>query len=234
MNLGHILGCPYIHIRLAGEIFQLLRMLTQISGSTYKICFMELYVRNNAPGTSVLVKKLAKNFMTPLAAYRFINKMYYNKHLNILFCLDTFKSHVHNDQCSSYTLQITMNIYNVLGNELEKIDELKTAIPNISDKNRLRIMLSKVYKLFLNITVQMIKQQFHYDQSVTSMEFEQEMDTILTKVNAYIQRFVTRSDTQSRQERSLIFSATMSVVSGLVQLGNVTKTDDLNKICIEY
>ncbi len=97
--------------------------------------------------------------------------MYYNKHLNVLFCLDTFKSHVRNDQWSYYTLQIIMNIYDVLGNDLEKIDKLKMAIPNISDKNRLRIMLPKVYRLFLNITVQMIKQQFHYDQSVSSSEF---------------------------------------------------------------
>ncbi len=43
----------------------------------------------------------------------------------------------------------------------------------------------------------MIKQQFHYDQSVSSSEFEQEMDAILAEV-----RFVTRSDTPSRQKRS--------------------------------
>ncbi len=61
--------------------------------------------------------------MTPLAACHFIRKMYYNKHLNVSFCLDTFKSHVHNEQWSYYTLQIIMNIYNVLGNDLEKIDE---------------------------------------------------------------------------------------------------------------
>ncbi len=47
-------------------------------------------------------------------------------------------------------------------------------------------MLPKVYRRFLNITVQMIKEQFHYDQSVSSMEFEHEIDTILTKINAYI------------------------------------------------
>ncbi len=60
-------------------------------------------------------------------------------------------------------------------------------------------MLPKVYRLFLNITVQMIKEQFHYDQSVSSMEFEYEIDAILTEVNAYIPRFVTRSDTPNRQ-----------------------------------
>ncbi len=149
--------------------------------------------------------------------------MYYNKYFNMSFCLDTFKSHVHNDQWSYYTLQIIMNIYDVLGNYLEKIDELKTAIPNISDKNRLRIMLPNVYRLFLNITVQMIKEQFHYDQSVSSMEFEHEIDAILTEVNAYIPRFVTRSDTPNRQERSLIFGASMNVVSGLFSAWNFYK-----------
>ncbi len=99
---------------------------------------------NNASGSSVLAKKLAKNFMTPIAACHFINKMYYNKHLNMSFCLDTFKSHVQNDQWSYYTLQIIMNIYDVLGNDFEKINKLKT---NISDKNRLRNMLPKVYRL---------------------------------------------------------------------------------------
>ncbi len=80
-------------------------------------------IRNNASGNSVLAKKLAKNFIAPLEACHFINKMYYNKHLNISFCLDTFKSHVQNDQWSYYTSQIIMNIYDVSGNDLEKIDE---------------------------------------------------------------------------------------------------------------
>ncbi len=85
------------------------------------------------------------------------------------FCLDTFKSHVHNDQWSYYTLQIIMNIYDVLGNGLENIDKLHKSIPNIGDINRLRLMLPKVHRLFLNITVQIIKEQLHYDQSVSSM-----------------------------------------------------------------
>ncbi len=91
-----------------------------------------------------------------------------------------------------------------------------------------------VDRLFLNITVQMIKQQFHYDQSASSLEFEQKIDAILTEVNSYIPRFVTRSDTPSRQERCLIFGEAMSVVSELFQLANFTKTDNLNKICIEH
>ncbi len=128
--------------------------------------------------------------------------MYYNKQLNTTFCLDTFKSHVHNDQWSSYTLQIIINICDILGNDLEKLEELKAAIPKINDKNRLRIMLPKFYKLFLNVTVQMMKGQFHYDQSVSSMEFEKEIDAILTEVNSYIPRFITRSETPNRQEIS--------------------------------
>ncbi len=80
--------------------------------------------------------------------------------MNVSFSLDTFKSHVHNDQWSYYTLEIIMNVYNVLGNELENIEELNKAIPKIGDKNRLRLMLPKEYRLFLNITVQMIKEQF--------------------------------------------------------------------------
>ncbi len=71
-------------------------------------------------------------------------------------------------------------------------------------------MLPKVYRLFLNITVQMIKQQFHYDQSISSSEFEEEIDAIPTEVNAYIPRFVT--DTPSRQKRGLIFGAAIRVV----------------------
>ncbi len=65
----------------------------------------------------------------------------------------------------------------------------------------------------LNITVQIIKEQLHYDQC--SFNGEHEIDTILTEVNVYIPRFVTRSDTPNRQERSLIFGAAMSVVSRL-------------------
>ncbi len=40
-----------------------------------------------------------------------------------------------------FTLQIIMNIYVALGNELENIDELKKAIPNFADKDRLKLML---------------------------------------------------------------------------------------------
>ncbi len=79
-------------------------------------------------------------FITPLAACRFINKMYYNKQLNMSFCLDTLKSHVHNDQWSFYTLQIIMNIYDNLDNELENMNKLKKEVPNIADKNKLRLM----------------------------------------------------------------------------------------------
>ncbi len=61
----------------------------------------------------------------------------------------------------------------------------------------------------------MIKRQLHYDQSVSSMEFEHEIDTILTEINAYIPRFVIRTDTPNRNERSLIFGAAISVVSRL-------------------
>ncbi len=71
--------------------------------------------------------------MTPLAACRFINTIYYNKQLNMSFCLDTFQSHVHNDKWYYYTLQIIMNMYDILGNEFENMDELNKAIPNIAD-----------------------------------------------------------------------------------------------------
>ncbi len=80
----------------------------------------------------------------------------------------------------------------------------------------------------------MIKEQFHYDQRVSSMEFEKEIDAILTEVNAYIPRFVTRSHTPNRQQKSLIFCAAMSVVSRLFQLGNFIKIEDLNKTFIEH
>ncbi len=50
-----------------------------------------------------------------------------------------------------------MNIYDTLGNELENMDELNKAIPNIADKNRLKLILPKVHRLFLNITVQIFK-----------------------------------------------------------------------------
>ncbi len=46
----------------------------------------------------------------------------------------------------------------------------------------------------------MIKQQFHCDQSVSSSEFEKEIYAILTEVNAHMPRFVTRSDTPSKQK----------------------------------
>ncbi len=71
-------------------------------------------IKNNASGTSVLAKKLAKNFMTPLAVSRFINKMYYNKHLNTSFCLDTFKSHVRNNQISSANFKDIMEDFHSL------------------------------------------------------------------------------------------------------------------------
>ncbi len=61
----------------------------------------------------------------------------------------------------------------------------------------------------------MRKQQFHYDQSVSSIEFEHKIDTILTEINAYIPRFVIRTDTPDRYERSLIFCVTMGIISWL-------------------
>ncbi len=92
------------------------------------------------------------------------------------------------------------------------MDDLQMSAPYIADKSRLMLMMPKVYKLFLNVTLQMIREQFHYDQSVSSLAFEHEIDIILTEINAYIPRFVTRTDKPDRRERGLIFSITLCII----------------------
>ncbi len=89
------------------------------------------------------------------------------------------------------------------------------SVPYIADRSRLRLMMPKVYKLFLNITLQIIREQFHYDQSASSLAFEHEIDIILTEINAYIPIFVTRTDKPDRCERGIIFSTVLSAISRL-------------------
>ncbi len=75
--------------------------------------------------------------------------------------------------------------------------------------------MPKVYKLFLYTTLQMIKDQFHYDQSVSSLAFEHEIYLILTEINPYIPRFVTRTVKPNRSERGFIFGVALSVNTAL-------------------
>ncbi len=80
----------------------------------------------------------------------------------------------------------------------------------------MRTLMSGVYKLFLNITIQHVCLWLNNGISSTFKEFEMDIDEIFGPINAYILQLITRSDTPSRHEKHWIFGAAFTVISGLV------------------
>ncbi len=61
--------------------------------------------------------------------------------------------------------------------------------------------MPKVYKLFLNITIQHVRQHFNNGLCSTFLEFKQDIDDIFGEINAYIPQFTSRSDTPTKREK---------------------------------
>ncbi len=80
----------------------------------------------------------------------------------------------------------------------------------------LSFIMPDVYRLFLNITIQHVRNLFNNVLSCSFLEFEHDIDSIFDEINAYIPQFTTRSDTPSRHEKRWIFGDAFTVISGLV------------------
>ncbi len=73
----------------------------------------------------------------------------------------------------------------------------------------------ELFKMHLNITIQYINIRFAEYIKTSSAKFEKEIDFILSETNAYIPRFVTRTDTLVNLEKRAILAALFTVGSGL-------------------
>ncbi len=64
-------------------------------------------------------------------------------------------------------------------------------------------MMSNVYRLFLNITIQHVHHRFNHGLRSTFLEFERDIDEICNEINAYIPQFTTKSDTPTKPEKNV-------------------------------
>ncbi len=64
-------------------------------------------------------------------------------------------------------------------------------------------MMSNVYRLFLNITIQHVHHRFNHGLHSTFLEFELDIDKIFDVINAYIPQFTTKSDTPTKPEKNV-------------------------------
>ncbi len=67
------------------------------------------------------------------------------------------------------------------------------------------------YSMFLNVTIQYMQIRFANGIKRSSAEFKVEIHIILNEINAYIPRFITRSDKQSSQENHFIIGAAFTI-----------------------
>ncbi len=88
----------------------------------------------------------------------------------------------------------------------------------------LNFMMSNVYKLFLNITIQHVRHLFNHGLRCTFFEFKWDIDDIFEEINAYILQFTTQSDTPTKHEKHWIFGAAFTVMSGLVTAYRIYKS----------
>ncbi len=88
----------------------------------------------------------------------------------------------------------------------------------------LNFLMSNVYWLFLNVTIQHFHYRFNNSLSSTFLEFELDIDDILFLNNGYIAQFTTRSDTPTNHEKLWIFVGAFMVVSCLVTTYRIYKS----------
>ncbi len=93
----------------------------------------------------------------------------------------------------------------------------------------LQYTMLNVYKLFLNITIQHVGYRFNNGLCLTFLEFKQDIDEILGKINAYIPLFTTRGDTPTKHETRWIFGAAITVISGMVTAYRIYKSYTFHK-----
>ncbi len=144
--------------------------------------------KNKLPTTKTMVNDL----IIPKDTCLYLDTMYYNNILNIHGCVKTFKHHLQNDTWSYYTLHFLMDVYDFQS----LVDHNKYYM----NESVLNYLMSNVYRLFLNITIEHVRHRFNNSLSSTFLEFERDIDNIFEEINAYIPQFTTRSDTRTNRE----------------------------------
>ncbi len=168
-----------------------------------------------------LTKSIVNDLITPKDACLYLDIMYYNNTLNIHGCVKTFMHHLKNDKWSYYTLHLLMDVYDIQCLEDNNKYYMNESVLNFTMPN--------VYRLFLNITIQLVRHRFNHGLRSTFFEFERDIDEIFGEINAYIPQFTTKSDTPTKCEKCWIFGAAFTVVSGLVTAYQIYKSYTLRK-----
>ncbi len=90
--------------------------------------------------------------------------------MNIHGCVRTFKHHFQNDTWSYYTLHLLMDVYD--------IQSLTENNKHYMNESVLDYMMPYVYRLFLNIIIQLVRYRFNHGLHTTFLEFERDIDEI--------------------------------------------------------
>ncbi len=107
-----------------------------------------------------LTKSIVSDLIKPCL---YLDTMYYNNKLNIRGCFKTFKHHLQNDTWSYYTLHLLMDVYD--------IQSLEDNNKYYMNESVLNFMMSNVYRLFLNITIQHVHHRFNHDLRSTFFQY---------------------------------------------------------------
>ncbi len=166
---------------------------------------------------------MIKELISSKAACTYLDAMYYNNTLNHNHCVSTFNKHLSGNICYFYTLHVLLDV-----NGIPYLKE-RTPIQYMINYPSLRSLMQRVYKMFLNITVQHVRLRFNNGLSSTFAEFETDIDDIFEEINAYIPQFSTRSDTPTTREKLWIIIAAFTVVSELVSAYYFYKSYTFNK-----
>ncbi len=128
-------------------------------------------------------KTMVNDLIIPKYACLYLDTMYHNNTLNIHGCVKTFTHHLQNDTWSYYIIHLLMDV--------EDIQSLVDHNKYYMNQSVLNIIMSNVYRLFLNITIH-VCHHFNNALNSTFLEFEQDIDDIFEEINAYIPQFTTR------------------------------------------
>ncbi len=142
-----------------------------------------------------------------------IDTMNVNQHK----CKSTFMAHYDYDIWLFYTLKIIMNILDITSREKILIKERSFLFEQhkFLKGNNVNKFKPIICQMFLNISVQYVNIRFAENMKLSSAKFENEIDYILTETNAYIPRFITRSDKFTDREKHSIIAGLLTLGSGL-------------------
>jgi len=203
---------PYISLSRGGLASNLYRLL----GAAKWLRWLQVSTINRTvlyPDMEPYIQKL----ITVESSCQHVSTIYYNGSLDMKYCIKRFNYHLDHNMWSYYTIHLLMDVLDIGSTEV-LVEKGRSAFVNrfnyINSKH-IRDYKPEVYKMFLNITIQYMNIRFSQGVRDSSMVFEQEIDYILDEVNAYIPRFITKSDVPDYREKRALLSALLTIGGGL-------------------